>query len=97
MNPIVARFLTDLHGDMRVLQDRLRTFLMEHHMALDPQVEAKLSQVSDTIATEVQQIRDLLAAGTDPTELLGRLDNVISSIQSISDQAQQPPTQPPGE
>jgi hypothetical protein len=92
MNKHLASFLTDLHGDLRVLQDRLKTFMREHHMALDPQVEAKLGEVADAITQEINEIKGLITAGADQTELLARLDSLKSSVQGISDQVSTPPT-----
>lgn len=67
---------------------------MEHHMALDPQVEAKLGEVADAIAAEIDEVRGLITSGADQTELLSRLDALKSSVQGISDKVQEPATPP---
>lgn len=81
----VACFLIDLHGDMRVIQDRLETFLKEHKMALDPSTEQKLNELTQAIVDEAAELKGMITAGNDPTEINSRLDSLISSVKGISD------------
>jgi hypothetical protein len=94
MDKHLVAFLVGLHGDLRVCQDRIQHFITEHHMALDPQVEAKLGEVADAITQEINEIKGLITAGADQTELLARLDSLKTSVQGISDQVSAPPTGP---
>ena len=81
-------FLLDLHGDMRVLQDRLETFIQENHMALDPTTEEALQRVTDAITNEIEEIKTIVNDSHDPTEINQRLDALAQSVSGISDAVQ---------
>lgn len=85
------------------LSSRLTTLLHEvRHMALNPQVQAKLDEVkasvtaeADQVKTKVQSIIDAINAGADPTELLAQLDDIKTGIDAISESFGTTPTEPP--
>lgn len=80
----------------------LETFIRSLPMALDPAVQAALDaakqKIADAITKEVQDVKDLVAAGASPADVVAALDefgnNVAASIDTISTGG--PPQASPG-
>lgn len=97
--------LTSVLQSLVMLSSRLTSLDKEtRHMAVNPQVQAKLDEVkaaitaeTDQVKTKVQGLIDAINAGQDPTELLAQLDDIKTGIDAISEAFGTPstPTEPP--